>query len=65
MQVRRRYPPCIRLCAALIKTYLIYNYFVVIVCFPKSLSRNYSGTWESGISVGVVSWGFKRNTYQI
>jgi len=30
MQVRRSYPPCIWLCAALIKTYLFYNYFVVI-----------------------------------
>jgi len=30
MKVRRSYPPCIRLCAALIKTYLIYNYFVDI-----------------------------------
>jgi len=30
MQVRRSYHPCVWLCAALVKTYLIYNYFVVI-----------------------------------
>jgi len=28
--VRRRYPLCIRLCAALIETYVVCNYFVVV-----------------------------------
>jgi len=47
MQVRRSYPPCIWLCAVLIKTYLIYNYFVAIAF--DSASDYFSAIEELGL----------------